>query len=255
MADFVPYTPFLPPMNPYAMPPGTFDAIISAYGVRLSWQKSHLCPCVYGGGIAGSPDNQCQTCLGRGWYWDAPSSPFVGLITFMHLAPSPDEPGAVTDEKWGMMNRGEPVVTLGATTGSDINVQTVYTTASLNDIFTELDTSDRFESELQVGGIQSVPYQQNVSIAASGAVTIYDPINHIVTPVTGYVVSGATVTLPGSYVSGTAYVVEYFASKSYVAYRHAGATAHERPFGSGLKQPRRFRLQLLDLWLRGSGKI
>lgn len=274
------YVPFLPLMNPYTMPPAALDAVVNRYGIRLTWQKSHLCPCTYGGPLTGSPDNQCTTCFGRGWYWDPPSIPFVGLITFMHLSPSPDEPGVETSEKFGMVNRGEPTLTIPNTynaspdaqdllsdpdilseadlfnlIGTQGNTNPAYAQSSINDVFTEVDTSDRFEVQLQVGGTQVVPYEQNVNIPASGAVTVYDTVNHVVVPVSGYVVSGSVVTLPGGYATGTPYIVSYFASRSYVAFRNAGGMAHDRPLGLGLNQPKRFRLQALDLWLRGSSKI
>lgn len=250
--------PYFPPFTPYVLPEQPLDTLLNLYGVRLLWQRSHLCPCVYAGGIAGSPDPQCQTCGGLGWYWDSAYGPFMGLITFMHLSPSPDEPGALMSEKFGVINRDEPTLTIpraffGTASGAGLNL--AWEGASLNDIFTEIDTTTRFEAELQVGGVQTVPYQQNLNIAASGAVTVYDQTSHSVVVVSGYTVSGATVTLPSGYVSGTAFVVSYEASKSYAAWRESGSLPHSRPFGGGVTLPRRFRLQNLDLWLRNSGKV
>lgn len=220
-----------------------FNNLILAYGVRLLWQQGHLCPCTFGGPQPGSPDNQCVTCSGRGYYWDVPVGPFIGLITFMHISPSPDEPGATMDEKVGIMQRSEPALTIPST-------QVVpWTNATLNDIFVEIDAIDRFDAELTVGSIQAVPYQNQLSIAPSGAVTIYDTTTHTVVPVSGYVVSGATVTLPSGYAPGTSYVVEFYAAKTYVAWRNAGSIGHDRPFAQ-LAEPKRFRLQTLDLWLR-----
>lgn len=238
---------YFPPAS-IVLPNAPFDGVIAAYGIDLNWQKSHLCPCIYGGPITGAPDPACQTCLGRGWYWDAPSDTFRGLITFIHLSPSPDEPGTITSDKFGMIDRGEPTLTIPQTAAVP------YANASVNDIYTEVGTHERFQAELQAGGNTLLPYQQGLSVPASGAVTVYDSANSVVVSVSGYVVSGAQVTLPGTYPTGTSYIVSYTASKAYVAYRIAGATPHERPFAN-LPLPKRFRLQALDLWLRGSGKI
>ena len=132
--------PFIPPWNPYIMPPGVFDALIAASGVRLLWQKSHLCACTYGGPIPGSPDPACSTCSGRGYYWDSPVGPFVGLITFIHLVTSPDEPGAIMDEKFGQIFRGKPTLTIPYA-----GAPTVWSQSSTNDIFVEMDALDRFQ--------------------------------------------------------------------------------------------------------------
>lgn len=230
------------------MPKEPMDALLAAYGIDLNWQRSHLCPCTYGGPIAGSPDPACQTCLGRGWYWDAPSATFRGLITFMHLSPSPDEPGAQMSDKFGVSLRAEPTLTIPSTASG------IYSQASMNDVFVEVDAIDRFEVQLQVGGNTALPYEQQLNVPASGAVTIYDTATNAVVQVSGYVVSGAVVTLPSGYALGTPYIVSYTAAKAYVAWREAGAMPHSRPFGD-INLPRRFRLQALDLWLRGSGKI
>ena len=223
--------------------PAFFENLIAQEGVRLLWQQGHLCPCTFGGPQPGSPDPQCNTCDGRGYYWDAPFGPFVGLVTFMHISPSPDEPGAVMDEKVGIVQRSEPALTIPYTAGLP------WTNATLNDIFVEIDAIDRFDAELTVGSDQAVPYQNGLSIAPSGAVTVYDTTTHAIVPVSGYTVSGATVLLPSGYASGTSYVVEFFAAKTFVAWRNAGSIGHDRPFGQ-LNEPKRFRLQTLDLWLR-----
>lgn len=241
--------PYLPPISPQIMPFQPFDQVMAKYGISLIWQRSHLCPCMYGNNtLTGSPDPQCLTCKGLGWYWDAPSPAFQGLITFVHMSPSPDEPGAPMDEKFGLVQHAEPTLTLPFSAGD------VWKTASINDVFTMINAIDRFDAQLQVGGVQTVPYQQQLTVAASGAVTVYDTVAHAVVPVSGYIVSGATVTLPSGYAPGTPYIVTFTAAKSFVAWRSAGSVGHDRPFG-GITLPKRFRLQALDFWLRGSGKI
>jgi hypothetical protein len=129
----------------------------------------------------------------------------------------------------------------------------VWEESSLDDIFTEVDALDRFSSQLQKGKVETVPYRQQLSIASSGAVTVYDTTTSQVELVNNYTVSGATVTLPTSYPVGTPYVVEYIAAKSYVAWRLAGAIGHQRPFGEQ-PLPKRFRIMILDAWLRSSGR-
>ena len=232
------------PAAALALNPAAFNSLITAYGVRLLWKQGHACPCVMGNPIQpGSPDPQCVTCSGRGWYWNSPVGPFVGLITFMHISPSPDEPGATMDEKLGIIQRSEPSLTIPSS-------ETLpWTNATLNDIFVEIDAIDRFESALTVGSVQAVPYQEQLTIAPSGAVTMYDTTTHSVVAVSGYTVSGAAVLLPSSYGPGTSYVVQFSAAKTYVAWRNAGSIGHDRPFAQ-LAEPKRFRCQTLDLWLR-----
>ena len=152
------------------------------------------------------------------------------------------------DDKFGVIQHAEPTLTIPFTAG------TVWNQASLNDVFVQIDAIDRFESQLQVGGVQTVPYQQMLTIAPTGAVTIYNTSLNVVQPVTGYTVSGATVSLPSGYASGTPYIVEYTAAKAFAAWREAGSFGHDRPFKQ-ITLPKRFRLQQLDLWLRGSGKV
>ena len=233
--------------------PGSFNGLIEAYGSRFLWKQAHLCPCTWNGEEWGSPDPQCQTCsamtgVAIGYYYDAPVGPFQGLVTFIHTSPTPDEPGAIMDEKVGLVQRAEPAFTIPSTETAP------WTGASINDIFVEIDAIDRFDASLTVGSKTIIPYQNQVSVAPSGAVTIYDTTNHILVPVSGYVVSGTTngstsVLLPSGYGAGTSYIVEFTAAKSYVAWRVAGSVAHSRPFAQ-LAEPKRFRLQTLDLWLR-----
>jgi hypothetical protein len=243
------YTPFLPSISPYILAPQYFEQAISAYGIRMQWLKSHSCACVFGNYNApGTPDNQCQTCHGRGVYWDQPIGPFNALLTFVHRGPTPDEPGSSMDINQGLIVNGEPTLTVPYS-GAFPMQPTIWQEAGLFDIFVEQDAESRFNAQLQVGGNQNVPYQQNLVIAASGAVTIYDPINHVVVSGVAYTVSGTAVHLGSGYPQGTNYIVDFTAAPAYVAFRIAGMPAHVRPFGQ-LTEPRRFRLQTLDLWSR-----
>lgn len=240
--------PWFPPLEPFILPEGPFDALLAAYGVRLLWRKSHMCPCSWNPTIPGSPDPACQTCGGRGVYWDAPVGPFTGLITWRHFSPTPDEFGARTHEVAGQLQHGEPTLTIPYTADT---TGTIWRDASQFDAFVELDMVDRFSANLVVGGVQAVPYQQGLTVPVSGAVTTYDLTTKQVSSVSGYVVSGAAVTLPASYPAETPYTVEFFANPVFVAYRPAGGFAMARPFGNGVNHlPRRYRLQTLDLWTR-----
>ncbi len=246
------FTPFLPPMDPYVLPNAPFDQLINAYGLQMTWQKSHACPCSSGGGtqsrllMTGAPDPQCQTCGGRGVYWDAPQGPFTVMLTFMHRAFSKDEPGAAMDNKYGLVQEGEPTLTIPS------SVTAPYQQASLYDAWVNINAETYYETNLTVGGNETVPYQQSLSIAASGAVKVYDPATHQVVAVSGYTVSGGTVTLPGQYPPGTGYVVGFTAAPVYVAFKSSGAYPHIRPFQQ-IPLPRRFSLRALDLWLRARG--
>jgi hypothetical protein len=240
--------PFIPNITPWLMPEQPFEQLMQQVGVRLAWLKSHSCPCTFSGPTIGSADPACQQCQGVGTYWDNPSVPFYAFLTWIHISRTPDEPGFFTEEKVGIVQHGEPTLTIPYTADS---LGLIWQQASIYDAYVELDAVTRYNANLQVGGISAVPYQQNLSIAPSGAVTIYSQTTNLVTAVTGYTVSGAVVTLPTSYPIGTSFVVEFEASPVYVAFDRAGGAPHTRPFGgTQMRLPRRFRLQSLDLWLR-----
>lgn len=237
--------PFIPPPTPWILPKEPFETFMGNNGLRILWLKSHTCPCSIGGPTAGVADPGCNTCQGRGVYWDPPFGPWMGFITFMHMAPSPDEQGISANTQWGNIQHGEPTVTIPASAG------VVWNDASIYDAFVEMDALTRLSANLVVGGRQAVPYQQGLSIAASGAVQVYDPVAQKAVSVTGYTVSGATVLLPSSYGNGQGYTVEFYANPVYIAYRKAGGLPHARPFGQ-VQLPKRFRLQPLDLWTRAN---
>ena len=240
--------PYFPPITPYIMPEESFEQMMQRYGIRLSWMKAHSCPCTFSGTIIGSPDPACLQCQGVGYYWDAPSTPFFGLLSWVHIQRTPDEPGFFTNEKVGITQHGNPTLTIPYTAD---NTGKIWTQASLYDAYVELDAQTRYNATLQVGGRTAVPYQQNLAIDPMGAVTIYSQQTNLVTTVSGYIVSGASVLLPTSFPVGTSYFVEFTASPIYIAYDKAGGAPHTRPFGGQVMNfPRRFRLHSLDLWLR-----
>lgn len=240
--------PYFPPLEPYILPEAPFDNLIATYGIRLLWRKSHNCPCMYASSIPGTADPQCITCGGRGVYWDAPVGPFVGLLTWRHVSPTPDEFGASAHEVVGQIEHGEPTLTIPFT--ADVS-GTIWRDATLFDAFVEIDAIDRFSANLTVSGRTAVPYQHGLNIPTSGAVTVYDQSTKQVVIVSGYTVSGATVLLPDAYPEETPYTVEFYANPVFVAWRRAGGLAMARPFGSGVNNlPRRYRVQVLDLWGR-----
>lgn len=242
--------PFFPPMSPYVLPAEPFEKMIDKYGVRLYWMRSHSCACVYGNlNSPGAPDPGCNTCQGVGFYWESPIGPFSAMITFMHMAPTPDESGEGMNMKWGELQHGDPTLTI--TNSSSGISSTVYANASQWDAYIQLDSVARFTVGLQVSGVEAVPYQQGLTIAATGAVTVYDTSAKRVVTVSGYVVSGARVIMPSGYVPDTGYMVEFTANPVWIAFRKAGGLPHNRPFGNGaVDVPKRFRLQPLDAWTR-----
>jgi hypothetical protein len=236
--------PWLPNFGNQLMPPALSNAMLRNNGLRLQWLQSHACPCTFSSDIPGSPDPACNTCHGRGRYWDAPqpSGAFTGLITFMHTSEAADEPGVTTDPAFGQIAHAEPTITVPS------DVHPVWDLASEYDAFVEMDAVNRFGSVLTVGNSPVLPYQQNLEVLG---VATYDSAAKQVVPLAsgGYVVSGAAVTLPG-YPDGTPYTVEYNASPVWVAFRRAGGLAHNRPFGNGVALPKRYRGMLLDIWTR-----
>lgn len=252
-------TAALPNITPYLLPQEPFNALISKIGARTTWMRSHTCPCTFAGGGAlgalpfpGSPQPDCLQCFGIGTYWDPPTLPFMVGVSYMHLSPSPDEPGTIMDPKFGSVQTSEPSVTIPYLNPDDpMSPLLAWTYASTNDMFVMVDMLSRFTAVLQVGGIEVLPYQQNLQIAPEGAVTVYDPVSRTIQFVP-YDISGAQVTIDTSiYPVGTNYMVEFQSAPVYVAWRRSGGLPHVRPFGGGgVTLPRRFRLQALDFWTR-----
>jgi hypothetical protein len=225
------------------MPASIFNQVIRLAGVRMSWMKSHACPCTMASDIPGSPDPACNTCHGRGRWWETPVGPFVLLRTFMHTSEATDEPGAMMDPRVGQMLHAEPTITIPS------NVLPLWSEAAEFDAFVEEDTLTRFETAFIVGQPAVLPYQQNLTILN---VVAYNTDTKSVLPldVHDWNYDGTQVNLV-NYDPGTAFTVMYKASPVYICWRRAGANPHTRPFGAGSDPlPVRFRAQLLDLWLR-----
>lgn len=281
---------FVPQTNPYMLPPDDFNAFLSQIGQRVAWMRSHSCPCVWtqSGALngrlstAGSPQKGCRTCLGLGIYWDSPGLPFAAGMSFRHLSPSPDEPGVMTEERLGLAQLSEPALTIPYVNpfldpGDPRQPTGVWCSGSVNDIFCAVDMLARYNAVLQLGAQENLPLQQNLTVAPSGAVFLWDPASASVYASDDYVVSGATVTLGNQplrdsagnivydsagnpivgsnpFPLGTSYMVEFQASALFVAFRRAGGLPHVRPFGGGqVNLPRAFRVQALDFWTRQRG--
>lgn len=244
-----PWNPFIPSLKTVLLPQNVLDTTINSLGMRLGWMKSHACPCTWGNpGSNGSPNPRCNTCFGRGTYWENPLN-FVGLITFMHTSAAPDEPGILSDPVMGNVMRSAPTLTIPFT-NADGTLCPVWPSASEKDAYVETDTAVRFNTPLIVGGSTYLPYRQNLKVLN---VTSYNQVTQTAQPVTrdNYTIDGSSVTLNEvMYPEGTAYVVEYTASNVYVAFRASGGVPHSRPAGSGANLPRRFHVESLDVWVR-----
>lgn len=253
------------PSTAVALAPQNFDALIATHGQRVSWMRSHTCPCTYSGGGAngrlpnlGSPQPNCLTCSGRGVYWDDPSLPFRAYISFMGLAPNPNEPGVKMNESYGPFQMSEPSLTIpymnpNLAVNDPGQPTAAWTDASTDDGFVAVDMQARYTAVLQVGVKENLPFQQNLRVAPQGAVQVWDPTTSRITPVAQYAVSGPTVTI-GGYPEGANYMVEFYAAPFFVAFRRAGGLPHVRPLGGGtVNEPRRMQLQALDFWTRQRG--
>lgn len=248
---FTPIMPFFPDLATHVMPVAPLNAMIRAFTQRFKWMKSHPCACRNNNRTQpGSPVPTCVTCQGRGYWWDPPSQEFMAGLTYVHISPTPDEPGATMSEKWGLAEQSQPLITIPSDADAD---GTIWANAAKFDAFIWLDGSTRYDVDLVVGQVQAVPYQQNLSIAPTGAVTVWNQATSGVVTGVPYTVSGASVFLGPEFGPGTNYVVEFTASPVFEAFRDAGAQPHARPFGGGpSKYPRRFRLQQLDRWTRAA---
>lgn len=239
MSEFLPY---IPPFE-MLMPEGMFDAQIANTGLRLGWMQAHTCPCTAANGNA-RPG--CPVCHGRGVYWDKPLA-FKGLITYMHTASAPDEPGAHTDATFGQQQRAEGTLSIPAK--GDGGETTVWKNASIFDAYVEYDAPARFNSAFVTGKPTVLPYSFGAVISS---VKVYNDSTGTISDVKNYTMDGSSVLLPDSFAPGTKFVVEYIANPIYVAYRSAGALPHKRPFGGSISTgiPVRFRVVTLDMWLR-----
>jgi hypothetical protein len=246
-APFLSHVPTFPALDPYALSVESMNQLVTKYGLRLQWMKSHGCPCVYGGNTPGSPDSGCLSCNGKGVIWDQPSSVFVSLLSYSGMVPSSHEPGMRELTDAGQVLAANPLLTIPYTK----DTEEVWSNATMFDAFVVVDSVIRFYSNLTVGERTAVPYQQSLSFPTSGAVSIWN-VQTKRRQFVPYTIDGPNVLIPG-YPDGTSYMVEYYASPVMVAYERSGGLPHVRPFGAGrIRFPRRFHLKLLDLWTRSA---
>lgn len=230
------------------MPAPIFNQVIRLAGIRMAWMKSHVCPCTMSTDQPGSPNSSCNTCHGRGRWWEDPIGPFTLLRTFMHSTEASDEPGVVMDPQFGQQLHAEPTITIPA------DVQPLWDEASEFDAYMELDTLQRFETTLLVGENTVLPYQQNLVVQT---VTRYDSDAQRIQLLTAgqWNNDRGKITLYG-FPDGTAFSVMYKANPIYIAWRRAGGNVHARPFGAGTDAlPKRFRAMLLDEWTRSRNQF
>lgn len=239
-------------VDAYGLPHAAFDASINEFGIRMLWQKSHACPCVWYPTTMvtlGTPNPNCQTCSGLGWYWDEPVGPATVLFTYTHSPLATDEPGTPMNDKMGQVMAGNPMITIAHDVEFDI-----WNQAGEFDKWTELDVTWRFNSNLASNRNTTLPYPINIQMNLTGAVTTFNLPTSSVVPITGYILSGTQVIIPNSYPNGTPYVVEYYANPTYVTFKRSGSIPHARPFSGGALPPnplpKRFRASPLDVWLR-----
>jgi len=236
----------------YDFPGTNFDIIIARYGVSMAWLQSHQCACVGSNGVdengiytpEGTPSPTCATCAGRGTYYDDPQGPYTVLMSHLNVA-NGQVPGFHNNEQYGGIVNADPILTIPS------NLSPVWENASMMDAFIEYNNDMRFESVLNVGQNEILPYRYNVGFISA---SVYDSQTQRTIPVpSGNVVaSGANVVLSG-YAVGTPYVVSYTAWPIYIAYAKHGGSPQVRPLIQGRGYPRRFVVQLLDLYQRNNG--
>lgn len=233
---------------PFAFPPRAFDNLISWAGIQVLWMKGHACPCVGDTGASNpttSAYQQCPVCFGRGVYWDPPAGPFTILLTFITWMGRNVDIGQIQQPDYGLLHEGTPIITIPETAGI------LWQQASEYDAYVETQSSMRFNTVLRVNESTVLPawHFSGLEIAPTGAVVVEDPNTSIPTSGVAYTTSGLNVILTGSYPNGTAYTVEYTSSPVFIAFQRFGGLPHVRPF-QGLSYPRRFKVQILDLFFR-----
>jgi hypothetical protein len=230
------------------------DSLINWASINVLWMKNHSCPCI---GESGSPRANCNVCLGRGFYWDAPSGPYGVLITLITWIGRNVDMGNAMHQDYGTIFQGHPIITI------PVNVAPLWTQANTKDIIVEYDTIMRFQASLMVGEREILPAwhvldPSALTIPPSGAVIVENPsfnqpvsgVPYNYNPTTGKITLLPTVEFPTGWPTGTSYIVEYYSPLTFVIDEPFGGLAHVRPFGQGLKYPRRWKMTLLDVWLR-----
>lgn len=244
---------FFPPFQ-NALSLSSIDSLIKWASINILWMKSHSCPCV---GDTGSARPECNVCFGRGFYWDPASGPYGVLITLITWIGRNVDMGNAMDLDYGTIFQGHPIITI------PVDIDPLWTQANTKDVIVEVGTTMRFQASLLVNERQILPAWHvidptSITIAPSGAVIVEDPlINQPVSGVpynydstTGIISLLPTAKFPNGWPDGTSYIVEYYSPLAFVIDEPFGGLAHVRPFGQGITYPRRWKMSLLDVWLR-----
>ncbi len=250
-----PSTVFPPAL--YQFPNERFNIFLQQFGVPVFWMKGHLCACIDDdtefspSGIdvkqKGSPSPYCQTCGGRGIYWENAQGPYLIAFQYPKLF---DVQGTSIDSVLGILENGIVPIIIPS------NAQPMWQEINTYDAVVAQGTDMRFHSSLRVGYEETLPYFWNVNVNTSG-VTIYDSANTKTVPVPpeNVVINGDKVTITG-YPKGTSYVVDYMAWPIYVVFGNMGGMTQPFPLLNNLTYPRMTVVKLLDLWTReGFGNL
>jgi hypothetical protein len=250
------------------------NSLIGWAGQNAMWMKNHSCPCI---GDTGSPNPVCNVCFGRGYYWDSPQGPFIVLLTLISWIGRNVDMGNKADPDYGTVFSGHPIITIPVDTplpnaidpaclppsAGVISPQTLWGQVNTKDIFIYDDAPMRFQATLRVGQQEILPAWHIIdpsflTIPTTGAVVVEDPsinqpvsgIPYTVNSTTGVITLNPTAKFPTGWPVGTSYVVEYYSPPTFVVEEPFGGLAHVRAFAQGVKYPRRWKVSMLDLWLR-----
>jgi hypothetical protein len=235
----------------YNFPNERFNIFLQQYGMLVFWLRGHLCACIdddtgfspegMAVKVKGTPSPYCNTCGGRGLYWDPPQGPYT--VAFQH---PPHTQGATMQDIIGIVEEGinEVIVPTNATP--------MWAEVNTYDAVVVQGSDTRFHSTLTVGVQETLPYFWNVHVNPNG-VTVYDSSTQTVVPVPSenITVNNDKVILTG-YPKGTPYVVDYTAWPIYVVFGERGGIVQFAALLNNTTYPRTVMVKLLDLWTRQS---
>lgn len=248
MSGTMPFpAPYFPDAPSITQPEAVFDAQFQNLGLNLGWMRSHVCPCA---AAQGNPDPACQTCYGRGIYWEDPKA-FLGYYVYMHTGAAPEEPGSSVNARTGLTQASEPVLSIPK--NGLLNENEVWSLAALFDAYVELDATTRYSDLLSTSDGRPLTLTNPVG-ASILAVSRYDFASKKVVsvPLDEVSLASGVVSIDTS-MTGMGLAVEYTALPTQVAYNKTGGVIHNRPFAQGRDGlPKRFHIQALDVFLRSS---
>lgn len=239
--------PYFPDAPSITQPEAVFDAQFQNLGLNLGWMRSHTCPCA---AASGNPDPECQSCYGRGIYWEDPKA-FLGYYVYMHTGAAPEEPGASVNARTGLTQAAEPVLSIPK--NGSLSENEVWTYAALFDAYVELDATTRYSDLFSTSDSRPMALTNPVGATILG-VTRYDLDSKKVAtvPLDEVTVANGVISLDSS-LEGMGVSVDYTALPTHIAYNKTGGLIHNRPFAQGRDGlPKRFHIQALDVFLRSS---